>query len=396
MGSRYNSVIKKIAFLFFILAFGMSHVACTNVDPEFDIFAFNKIPSGDDNAADPSDPNGGGTIGDNTSGGSAGGPAPYCDAARIANGPFANSNEAGIDGLSEANAFTICTPAQLMAMGADELSLQKHYVLKQDLDLVSLGVINPLGHGTGSMFVGQLNGEGHEIRDLYVGTPGVDYVGLFHGIGLSGEVVNVRFKNPNIYGNTSVGVVAGKSSGGQIRQVSAVNAYVNGSYRTGGLVGENSSAALIADSFFDGYVWSDNYQVGGVAGYNGGAEIRRVYVVGQVMSAGGDQVGGVVGYNQFSSGIVSDSWSRADVSGVSSSNKVGPIVGLVAVGATVVNSAFDQSSVYENTGGGAAVNFSHGTGVPQSSYFYSSSSAVFGSWDPAIWFFDEINHPYLR
>ena len=97
--------------------------------------------------------------------------------------------------------------------------LDKGYVLMNDLDSTTAGyeeLAGPTANGgkgwepigtTVSLpsdgdeqimgaypFVGTFDGQGHEIRDLFINRPDENYVGLFRYVGEEGVVENVRFR----------------------------------------------------------------------------------------------------------------------------------------------------------------------------------------------------------
>ena len=144
-------------------------------------------------------------------------------------------------------------------------------------------------------FMGTFDGQGHEIRDLFINRSDEDFVGLFHLLELAEPY--------GIYGE------------GVIKDIGVVNATVTGKDRVGGLVGHN--AGTVSNSYFTGNVTGYQY-VGGLVGLNHGT-VSSSYFTGAL--TGDRWVGGLVGLNKET---VSNSYSSGSVTG---NNSVGGLVG---------------------------------------------------------------------
>ncbi|ASB49769.1 InlB B-repeat-containing protein [Alkalitalea saponilacus] len=144
-------------------------------------------------------------------------------------------------------------------------------------------------------FQANYNGNGYQIKGLYINRPNEDYVGLFGYTTRSAKIRNVRI----------------------------VNGYVTGRDHAGGVLGYNSNESTIEDSYFDGFVKGSEY-VGGLVGRNTGAYVLTSFSLGLVQ--GERSVGGLVGFNSFTSGSqgVLASYSNASVIGDS---YVGGLIG---------------------------------------------------------------------
>jgi hypothetical protein len=173
----------------------------------------------------------------------------------------------------------------------------------------------PDGHLIG--LVGTFDGQGYEIRDLFITRPDEDHVGLFSTVG-------------EIYG------------GGVIKDIGLVNATVCGKDRVGGLVGHNDG--VVSNSYFTGSVTSEGSYVGGLVGINR-ATVSDSYFTGAL--TGDECVGGVVGWN--SGGTVSGSNSTGSVTGHST---VGGLVGDNGSFSTVSKSYSSSSVTGEGIVGG--------------------------------------------
>ena len=195
------------------------------------------------------------------------------------------------------------------------------YILMNDLDSTTAGyeelasptahhgrgwdpiVIFVLTHGYYG-FEGAFDGQGYEIRDLFINRPGEDHVGLF------GDV------------------------GGVIMNTGVVNVTATGTNYVGGLVGDNYGT--VSNSYSTGSVTGNDY-VGGLVGINGGP-VSNSYSTGSV--TGNENVGGLVGWNF---GSVSNSYSTGSVTG---NENVGGLVG--QNWETVSNSYYNYDEVLIN------------------------------------------------
>jgi len=170
----------------------------------------------------------------------------------------------------------------------------------------------PIGsHTINDEFVGGFDGQGYEIRDLFINRPDEDFVGLF-----------------------------GCIDGGVIRDIGVVNASVIGNQYVSGLVGENWG--IVSHCHFTGSVTGIR-AVGGLVGYNYGLASNS-YSTGSVTSTEGS-VGGLVGSNE---GNLRTSYSTGSVTGNSA---VGGLVG-GRWGTTVSNCFWDRDTSGQTTSAG--------------------------------------------
>ena len=223
-------------------------------------------------------------------------------------------------------------------------NLSGSYILMNDLDSTSAGYDELAGptanQGKGwepigtilaqpyvlRSFVGTFDGQGHEIRDLFINRLGEEYVGLF-------------------------GIV---DEGGQVEDISLVNATVTGYRFVGGLAGANSGA--VRDSYSSSSVTGFE-SVGRLIGHNGGT-VSNSYSGGNVTGATASRfVGGLMGANV---GTVSNSYSGGNVTGEAGVSWVGGLTGFNA--GTVTNSySSDNVTGWRHVGGLAGLNDYGGT-----------------------------------
>ena len=218
-------------------------------------------------------------------------------------------------------------------------NLEGNHILMNDIDSTTLGYEElasptanegkgwqPIVVRTSAMMLGlmgTLDGQGYEIRDLFINRPDEDFVGLF-GFVDGGVVKDIGVVNAIVTGgatdNGGVGSLVGDNCGTVTNSYSAGN--VNGDSSVGGLVGCNCFGATVSNSYSIASVSSGGW-AGGLVGSNAGT-VSNSYCSGRV--TGHDYVGGLVGFNGAGgfAAIVSDSYSSANVTG---NKHVGGLVG---------------------------------------------------------------------
>jgi hypothetical protein len=240
--------------------------------------------------------------------------------------------------------------------------LDANYIRMNDLDSTTPGYEElasptanagkgwqPIGHGAwgwtffgvreiGELFKGILDGQGYEIRDLYINNE--DQVGLFGfvakgGILSQGGIIkNLTLMNATVTADEAAGVWLGlhedavrcldvaPAAGGVGGLVGYNRGTVSNCYATGTVTGRGSVGGLVGDSHegtvSDSYSISSvsgNSSVGGLVGSHYDATVKKCYSAGSV--AGTSSVGGLVGYNL--EGTVSNSFWDIETSGQSTS-----------------------------------------------------------------------------
>jgi len=259
-------------------------------------------------------------------------------------------------------------------------NLAGHHRLMNDLDATTAGyeelASRSANEGMGwkpimrenYIFSGSLDGQGYEIRDLFIDRPDEDRVGLF---ALSGGLIqDVGVVNIDVTGRQGVGGLVGMSfAEGGIRNSYSTGS-VAGDQRVGGLIGHNLFLHTVTDSCSIGSVVGHR-EVGGLVGANYEGTVANSYSASKV--TGEEDVGGLVGAN---SGILSNCYAAGSVTGkwwvgglvginrgiVENSYSVGNVAGGLAVGglvgasesgATVSNSfwSIETSGMTESDGG---------------------------------------------
>lgn len=255
--------------------------------------------------------------------------------------------------------------------------LDGQFILMNDLDSTTAGYTEmasptanegkgwlPIGIWPGP-FVGSFDGQGFEIRDLFIDREGEDYVGLFSFVDTGATIVGVGLLDADVTGEVYVGALVGHSHDGSLSNCHSTgnvagdthvgglvgecggivsNTYsaasVSGNFEVGGLIGQNH--ATVSESYSTGSVTGHEY-VGGLVGWNHDGTISNSYSSGRV--DGESLVGGLVGHNR---GSVSNCYSTGNVTGL---EDVGGMVGRNYQG-TVSNSFWDIQTSGQSTSAG--------------------------------------------
>jgi len=228
---------------------------------------------------------------------------------------------AGLAGCSSrptVNAIEVRDWYDLSAIGNN---LSADYILMNDLDRNTPGYTElasatanggkgwqPIGIGEYPYFVGLFDGQGYEIRDLFIDRPEEHRVGLFSQITWFAVIRNVGVVNATVTGSSYVGGLVGYNWKNVINCYFSGN--VIGSDCVGGLVGGNAHLGTVSNCYATGIVTGDK-DAGGLVGGNAHlGTVSNCYATGIV--TGDKDAGGLVGYN---AGTVSDSYSTGNVTG---------------------------------------------------------------------------------
>jgi uncharacterized repeat protein (TIGR02543 family) len=226
------------------------------------------------------------------------------------------------------------------------------YLLTNDLDSTTAGyeelASETANEGKGwepigtfdNPFTWTFDGQGYEIRDLFINRPDENDVGLFGYVGWGGVIKNLGVVNVTVTGQWSVGGLVGRNSDYGTVSNSYSTGSVSGDNYVGGLVGGNYYGGNVTHSYSTGSV-TGNLRVGGLVGGNYGI-VSNSYSTGNV--SGDDYVGGLVGYSYAS---VSNSYSTGNVTG---NEDVGGLVGYNQ--GSVSNSFWDTKTSGQATSDG--------------------------------------------
>jgi len=198
----------------------------------------------------------------------------------------------------------------------------------------------PIGTWSRSAFTGSFDGQGHEIRDLFINRPNNSPVGLFGYTGEEGVIKDINMVDVTVAGYYYVGGLIGFNNGVVTNSYSTGN--VSGTVgMVGGLVGKN--ADTVSNSYSTAGV-SGVVNAGGLVGDNWHGTVINSYSTGTVI--GSSCVGGLVAYNNR--GAVTNSYSTGTVTGY---EDVGGLVGRNYDG-TVGDSFWDTETSGQATSDG--------------------------------------------
>ena len=200
------------------------------------------------------------------------------------------------DGTTYEEFTPITTAEELMAIGNDDDSRAKNYVLMNNINFKG-AEIDPIGKQFES-FMGKFSGNGYIISNFTINKSSDDCVGLF-GYN-NGTIMNLAVEGGNVTGGSYVGGICGQNEG-KIYACS-FGGEVSGDNFVGGICGQNEYSGEISNCFNSGNV-NGSVSVGGVCGLqNGRSSISYCISVGTVTGVG--YVGGVLGENQGSSATI--------------------------------------------------------------------------------------------
>ena len=170
--------------------------------------------------------------------------------------------------------------------------LDRSFILMNNLDSTSAGYEElagatanggegwqPLGRMTVETwepeFSGSFDGQGFEIRDLFINRPDESYVGLFGRVDRYGVIKNVVVVNASVTGRNCVGGLVG-ANGGTVTN-SSYNGTVSGTgdEYIGGIVGRGTAS----NSYFNGDLIG-NEEVVGLMGENNDGTVCEQLVLG--------------------------------------------------------------------------------------------------------------------
>lgn len=235
--------------------------------------------------------------------------------------------------------------------------------IKDELTNTEKAGFRPIGLqidiSTNGYFCGTFDGQGNEIKNLYINRPDSDGVGLFKAL-KNAKVVNLTISG-NINGNGDVGGICGQAYDNV--KIENCHNYCNitGSSHIAGIVGEkrgvNSSPndiISISNCSNHGIINSTESYTAGIIGYNHdtpkGCYITNCINFGKIN--GKSEVGGICGYGAGAR-LVIDGCSNESSAQIEGNDYVGGISGQANDGACVINCSNKANIVssYGDVGG---------------------------------------------
>jgi hypothetical protein len=199
--------------------------------------------------------------------------------------------------------------------------------------------------GDNPPFTGTLNGQGYEIRDLFIDLPATGYVGLFSVVGEDGRIENIGVVNADVNSSAYIGALVGVN-GGIVSYSFAIGSVTGDDNYIGGLVGSN--VGTVSYSFATGSV-TGNSLVGGLVGQNDGT-VDNSYSTGSI--TGDSAAGGLMGGN---TGNANNCYATGNVTSNSGAG------GLIAANSGSVSNTYSTGSVTGSDYLGGLIGYSEGT-----------------------------------
>ena len=186
-------------------------------------------------------------------------------------------------------------------------------------------------------FSGELNGNGHVIKNLQVDDAAGNGIGLF-GVIDGANVSNVGLENADINVQNAVGILAGAVEASII-----TNCYSTGSVRgagwVGGLIGQITNATTINNCFSTANVTGTSSQIGGLVGRLDSSSVSNSYTEGSVL--GKIFVGGLIG-NSVGISNISFSYALGDVK---ADDNVGGLLGYLGDHKIYIDNCYSAGTV---------------------------------------------------
>ena len=213
------------------------------------------------------------------------------------------------------NGVNITTIQDLQKIGQNPaFPIDGNYVLLNDIDASATLLWNggkgfePIGTGL-PVFTGVFDGQGFAISNLVINRPTENFVALFNGLNLPGEIKNVDLLDIEIVGLNVVGGLVGWTLS------TVTNCCVTGSIKggslVGGLIGRNDGTVDTCCSTAEVEATSG---AGGLVGGNLNGDISYSYAAGPVKA--GVYAAGLLGVND--GGSIERCYASGDVESVSS------------------------------------------------------------------------------
>lgn len=236
-------------------------------------------------------------------------------------------------GTSE-SPFEISILADLENLSTRSTYWDKYYIQTADIDADSTSgwnynEIEEVYHGFSPIgnqmmpFVGNYNGQGHKITDLYINfSPEYQYGAGFFGNTSGAVISNLSLENVSVTGYENTGGLIGANlSYSSVTECSS-SGTVSGVNNVGGLVGYNYLGSSIQNSFSAGTVNGTDQNTGGLTGNNNNmSTLTNCYSTAAVN--GNSNAGGLTGTN-YNSASIFYCYSAGSVTGT---NGTGGLVG---------------------------------------------------------------------
>jgi len=290
----------------------------------------------------------------------------------LTTGLFAQSYSGGSGTVDDPYQIANTTDLGYLAINPDEWS--KHFIQTADIafadaDFESGGEYYNNGWGWTAIaywspfFTGVYDGDNHIIDNVYVnnGSANFSHGGLFHTVGVGGNIKNLGLENVYVHAYNFSGGLAAVNNGGILENCYVSGEIVGKEEKQGGLFGHHTNSGQIINCYTTGTVTGDYYSTGGMVGLiDGGASIENSYSTCNVSSTGGGYTGGFIGQCPSGGAMnVDNCYCTGDVSASSSNYYTGGFIGYARGGN--IDNCYSKSSVngYNYTGGFIGYNNSY-------------------------------------
>lgn len=248
----------------------------------------------------------------------------------------------------------------------------KKVILLGDIDLSkycseNIGSWTPIG-ANDKEFKGTFDGNNYILSNLYINST-ENYQGLF-GTVTNGTIKNLNIKG-NIKGGNSLGLIAGKVTGGNISNIKTTSdSNVNGTYYIGGLVGNADNNTKFEKCENGATVSGTACYVGGITGIRGA--ITQSCNKGNISGVG--HIGGITGNGLYTT-TITYCYNLGKITGNGDDGTGYSSVGGIAGSSTRTLYCYNRGDVYGAKGqaagmvgnnygaGGTAINYCYNTGV---------------------------------
>ena len=282
--------------------------------------------------------------------------------------------------------------------GSTVARLGSHYRLAVDIDATptrdwqTIG-FNPIGvedNNITTNFIGAFDGEGREIRGLFMNSSDAN-AALFDHVGTGGRVSRVGLRDVDVRvrdgGNRAAGAVA-RLDGGTVSLVWASGTVQGALFNNAGLVGYLESGEL-RESWFVGDI-EGNGGNGGLVGLMATGEIADSWAMAEVRQIGDNQPnGGLIG--RANGGALTTSWSGGPVADGDNS---GGIIGKP----TTDDSVLAGGAIYLDTSTSGESKF-EANNVAADIITVRTMATVRSGFDEAVWNYGAeaaTDYPFLR
>ena len=183
---------------------------------------------------------------------------------------------------------------------------------------------NNCSDASSDCFAGVFEGNGFSISNLQINRDNTNEIGMFAGNSNTGTIRNLGLREIEVEGNVRTGGLVGRNEGNLIN-AHVIESRVQGGNNAGLLAGVNGSSGLIINSYVRGTVVGSRW-VAGICGINTG---RIINSYAEVIASGVREVGGLVAENQ---GTIRNSYAMGSVRITSTdTNNRRSVGGLLAV-----------------------------------------------------------------